>query len=138
MTRILETGKLILFSFRARRKSHSGALSSSSSGEMLTITPSSSIKNTKYDSANVEMEIKMMEERRRKGKKKDNKDKKKRDKDIIDRERTKEGRESENESLEFSKTPTKKTGKRKLPSRDSEDLSSSDSEWKKCGLKGNI
>ena len=105
---------------------------------MLNITLSSNAKNIRNDSSAADMEIKMMAERRRKEKKKDNKDRKKRDKDKLDhRERVKESQDSDNESSEFAITPTKKAGKRKFSSRDSDCSSSSDNEWKKCGLKGN-
>merc|ERR1711997_1450669 len=79
----------------------------------------------------LDMEIKMMAERRRKEKKKETKDRKKRDKDKLDhRERVKESRDSDNESSEFAMTPTKKAGKRKFSSKDSDGSSSSDNEWK--------
>ena len=105
---------------------------------MLNITLSSNTKNIRNGSSAADMEIKMMAERRRKEKKKENKDRKKKDKDKLDhRERVKESRDSDNESSEFAITPTKKAGKRKFSSRESDDSSSSDNEWKKCGLKGN-
>ena len=105
---------------------------------MLNITLSSSAKNIRNATPAADMEIKMMAERRRKEKKKENKDRKKRDKDKLDnRERVKEGRNSDDESSEFATTPTKKAGKRKFSTRDSDGSSSSDNEWKKCGLKGN-
>merc|ERR1712223_709620 len=85
----------------------------------------------------LEMEIKMMEKNRRKEKKKDGKDKKKKDKDKNDRERSRENQVSDDDSVEASVTP-KKPGKRKHSSRDSDDSSFSDNEWKKCGLKGNV
>ena len=105
---------------------------------MLNITLSSNTKNIRNGSSAADMEIKMMAERRRKEKKKENKDRKKKDKDKLDnRERVKESRDSDNESSEFAITPTKKAGKRKFSSRESDDSSSSDNEWKKYGLKGN-
>ena len=94
------------------------------------------MKNTKNEPVNLEMEIKLMEESRRKDKKKENKDKRRRDKDKIDRDRNKEHHESDNDSSDACMTPTKQAVKRKFSSRESED-SSSDNEWKKCGLKGN-
>ena len=104
----------------------------------MNITLSSSAKDIRNATPAADMEIKMMAERRRKEKKKENKDRKKRDKDKLDnRERVKEGRNSDDESSEFAMTPTKKAGKRKFSSRDSDGSSSSDNEWKKCGLKGN-
>ena len=93
--------------------------------------------NTKNELVNAEMEIKLMEESRRKEKKKENKDKKKRDKDKIDRDRNREHHDSDNNSNEAFMTPTKQAVKRKFSSRESDDSSSSDNEWKKCGLKGN-
>ena len=104
----------------------------------MNITLSSSAKDIRNAPPAADMEIKMMAERRRKEKKKENKDRKKRDKDKLDnRERVKESRNSDDESSEFAMTPTKKAGKRKFSSRDSDGSSSSDNEWKKCGLKGN-
>lgn len=83
-----------------------------------------------------ELELKMMEERRRKEKKR-YKDKK-RDTDAMDHRGNKRGhRDSINDNDDKDGSPIKREKNRKR-SRDNEDTSPSDTEWQHGGFKGII
>ena len=79
-----------------------------------------------------------MEDSRRKKEKRKDKDNIRKDKAKLDRSTNSERRESFNDSEESYLSPVKRAGKRKYSSRDSDDASSSDTEWKQCGLKGKM
>ena len=128
---------ITLRDIRIRRKSHSGSVSNSSSGEKINVLLNSAtlVEDTKVPAFGVaEMELKLMEDSRKKKEKR--KDNIKKDKAKLDRSINSERRESFNGNEESYLSPVKRTGKRKYSSRDSDDTSSSDTEWKQCGLKG--
>ena len=130
-----------LCNIRIRRKSHSGSVSNSSSGEKINVLLNSPTmtEDTKVpDLGVIEMELKMMEDSRRKKEKRKDKDNIRKDKAKLDRITNSERKESLNANEESYLSPVKRAGKRKYSSRDSDDASSSDTEWKQCGLKGKL
>ena len=85
----------------------------------------------------VEMELKMMEESRRKKEKRKDRDNLKREKTKADRATNRDHRDTINNPEEYM-SPVKRAVKRKHSSRDSDECSSSDTEWKQCGLRGKL
>ena len=132
-----KSSKISYRSNRIRRKSHSGSISNSSSGDKLNLALNFQSKtgDTRvHDMEFVEMELQMMEDHRRKDKKKHKDRKRKESEKLEHRSKHKERKNSMDDSDEPTASPKNHTSKQKCSKEDDE--FSSDSEWKEFRLKG--